>query len=140
MRFYVFLHQFLYKIRWLAFLEDCYILKIIRLICINTAKSLVKCIIFSKVSLFSSLSRALNLSSISRKYIKAPYSVYFAKGNDPRLLDISQQLEISEFIKRDDLSSSILVYNPSEALNKIASWNKALPWIKPHYAIKSSPS
>lgn len=33
-----------------------------------------------------------------------------------------------------------MVYNPVEALKKIGAWKKALPWIHPHYAIKSSPS
>jgi diaminopimelate decarboxylase len=65
--------------------------------------------------------------------------VYFAKGNDPRLLNIQQQLEISEFVRKDNLSSSLLVYNPLEALKKITAWKQNLPWIKPFYAIKSSP-
>ncbi len=49
-------------------------------------------------------------------------------------------MEISQFVGKDALSSSILVYNPVEASRKIAAWKKALPWILPHYAIKSSPS
>lgn len=66
--------------------------------------------------------------------------MYFAKGNDPRPLSIQQQAEICSFVEKDSLSSSILVYNPVEALKKIGAWKKALPWIHPHYAIKSSPS
>lgn len=49
-------------------------------------------------------------------------------------------MEISNFVRKDNLSSSILIYNPVEAKNKINAWKKALPWIKPHYAIKSCPS
>jgi len=33
-----------------------------------------------------------------------------------------------------------LVYNPAEALRKITAWKNSLPWIQPHYAIKSCPS
>lgn len=53
---------------------------------------------------------------------------------------MSQQFEISNFVANENLSSSILVYNPVEASKKIAAWKNALPWIKPHYAIKSCPS
>lgn len=67
------------------------------------------------------------------------YSVYFLKGNDSRLLDISQQLAVSSFVKNDELSTSFLLYNPIEATRKLDNWKKALPWIKPHYAIKSNP-
>lgn len=75
-----------------------------------------------------------------RQGIDFNYSVYFLKGNDSRLLNISQQLEISSFVADDTLSSSVLVYNPNDALNKLDSWKKALPWIQPHYAIKSNPT
>lgn len=84
--------------------------------------------------------RALGKNTVSRVLNHYAYSVYFAKGNDPRILNINQQLEISNFIQKDNLSSSILIYNPVEAKNKINAWKKSLPWIKPHYAIKSSPS
>jgi len=66
--------------------------------------------------------------------------VYFLKGNDSRLLNLSQQLEISSFISSDNLSSSCLVYNPTEASRKLSAWKNTLPWIKPHYAIKSNPT
>jgi len=33
-----------------------------------------------------------------------------------------------------------LIYNPAEASRRIVAWKKALPWIQPHYAIKSCPS
>jgi hypothetical protein len=68
------------------------------------------------------------------------YSVYFLKGNDSRLLNLPQQLEISSFISSDNLSSSCLVYNPTEASRKLKAWKNTLPWIKPHYAIKSNPT
>ena len=68
------------------------------------------------------------------------YSVYFLKGNDSRLLNISHQLAVSELVKKDQLSTSFLLYNPTEAIRKLANWKKTLPWIKPHYAIKSNPS
>jgi diaminopimelate decarboxylase len=67
------------------------------------------------------------------------YSVYYLKGNDSRLLNIPQQLAISSMIESDKLSSSCLVYNPTEALRKISTWKKTFPWIKPHYAVKSNP-
>lgn len=78
--------------------------------------------------------------TIIQKGINFNYSVYFLKGNDSRLLNINQQLEISSFVAEDTLSSSVLVYNPVEASHKLASWKKALPWIQPHYAIKSNPT
>ena len=79
-------------------------------------------------------------SALFRKGTNYNYSVYFLKGNDSRLLNIQQQHEISNFVADDTLSSSILVYNPNEAIAKISAWKKALPWIKPHYAIKSNPT
>ena len=78
--------------------------------------------------------------SLFRQGTTYKYSMYFLKGNDSRLLNIQQQHEISTFVADDTLSSSILVYNPNEAVNKISAWKKALPWIKPHYAIKSNPT
>lgn len=67
------------------------------------------------------------------------FSIYFLKGTDPRMLNISQQQDITSFVKADDLSTSFLVYNPTEAIRKVKTWQKTLPWIKPHYAIKSNP-
>lgn len=79
-----------------------------------------------------------------RKWIsRAPecynYSVYFLKGTDHRSLHIPQQQKISSFINSDKLSTSFMVYNPNEAIRKIQTWQNVLPWIKPHYAIKSNP-
>ena len=78
-------------------------------------------------------------SKYLQRTLKFNYSVYFLKGNDSRVLDIPQQLEISTMIANDNLSSSCLVYNPNEAQRKVAQWKKALPWIHPHYAVKSNP-
>jgi ornithine decarboxylase len=32
------------------------------------------------------------------------------------------------------------VYDPAEAAQKMSNWKTHLPWIRPHYAIKSCPS
>lgn len=74
-----------------------------------------------------------------RQNLQFHFSVYFLKGNDSRILNISQQLEISSIISPEKLSSSALFYNPIEAMRKYDSWKKMLPWIQPHYAVKSSP-
>jgi len=39
----------------------------------------------------------------------------------------------------DPNSSSFLVYNSHEAQRKLRNWKSTLPWIQPHYAIKSNP-
>jgi hypothetical protein len=44
---------------------------------------------------------------------KNNHSVYFLRGNDPNLLSFEHQQEIVAFINKDNLSSSILVYNPT---------------------------
>jgi diaminopimelate decarboxylase len=67
------------------------------------------------------------------------YSVYFLKGTDGRLLNHKQQNEIAEFVERQPMSSSFLVYNSTEANRKLTAWQTALPWIRPFYAIKSNP-
>ena len=77
------------------------------------------------------------LSHINESYA---YSVYFMKGNDPRPLNLLQQSEVSSFIGSGKLNSSFLLYNPKETCRKIKNWKKALPWIRPHYAVKSNPS
>lgn len=67
-------------------------------------------------------------------------AVYFLKGNDPRNLNEDQQKQIADFVAKDNLSSSLLIYNPAEASRKMTAWKNSLPWIQPHYAIKSCPS
>ena len=61
------------------------------------------------------------------------------KGNDPRPLHLSHQSHLSSIIESANSKSSILFYNPNEAIKKIENWKKVLPWIKPHYAVKSNP-
>ena len=68
-----------------------------------------------------------------------PFSLYFLKGNDQRLLSRNQAEEINQILSDNNLQTSCLIYNENEAVRKIAAWKKALPWIKPHYAIKSNP-
>lgn len=68
------------------------------------------------------------------------FSLYFLKGNDPNSLSADHQRQIANFVASDSLSSSLLIYNPAESARRIAAWKTALPWIQPHYAIKSCPS
>lgn len=42
-------------------------------------------------------------------------------------------------VREDPFGASFLIYNRYEALSKLAAWKRALPWITPHYAIKSNP-
>jgi diaminopimelate decarboxylase len=55
------------------------------------------------------------------------------------LLNTRQQTEIVDFIERQPMSSSFLVYNSTEANRKLTTWQATLPWIRPFYAIKSNP-
>lgn len=43
-------------------------------------------------------------------------------------------------IQNSDLKTSSFVYNSFETKRKYNTWIKALPWIKPHYAIKANPA
>lgn len=97
---------------------------------------------FFKVTPLSQTSSVvLTQNNLERKNNKAyNFSVYFLRGNDPQLLSLDHQKEIANFISKDCLSSSLLIYNPAEAARKIKAWKAALPWIQPHYAIKSCPS
>ena len=38
------------------------------------------------------------------------------------------------------MSASFLTYDDSSVKTKIANWTQKLPWIKPHYAVKSNPT
>jgi len=67
------------------------------------------------------------------------YSVFFLKGTDQRTLTTPQQQQIAEFVGRQPMSTSFLVYNSTEALRKLSQWQSRLPWIRPFYAIKSNP-
>lgn len=68
------------------------------------------------------------------------YSLYFLKGNDERLLSSEQAKQIDTIISSNNLQTSCLVYNPTEAMRKFENWSQTLPWIKAHYAIKSNPA
>lgn len=49
-------------------------------------------------------------------------------------------MEVSNILQENKLQTSCLLYNENEAARKLTAWKKALPWIKPHYAIKSNPA
>lgn len=68
------------------------------------------------------------------------YSLYFLKGNDQRLLSHDQAEQIDQIISSNNLQTSCLLYNSTEAMRKFDNWNQTLPWIKAHYAIKSNPA
>lgn len=70
---------------------------------------------------------------------RSPFSVFFLKGTDQRTLNIQQQQEIAEFVGRQPMSTSFMVYNSTEAMRKLTYWQSRLPWIRPFYAIKSNP-
>ena len=72
--------------------------------------------------------------------LKFNYSLFFLQGNDKRQLNLSLSKEILSQLKESNSSTSSLLYNSHETKRKYHSWNKALPWIKPHYAIKANPS
>jgi hypothetical protein len=67
-------------------------------------------------------------------------SLYLLKGNDQRTLSSIQASEIDGILQQHQPHASCLLYNPTEAMRKLNNWNAALPWIKPHYAVKSNPA
>lgn len=67
------------------------------------------------------------------------YSTLFMRGTDTQFLSLAAQRRFISFIDSDPLSSSFLIYNSKYTLQKIATWKRVLPWIKPFYAIKSNP-
>lgn len=71
---------------------------------------------------------------------KSQYSLYFLRGNDHRELNLTHEKEILNLIETSDLKTSSFIYNSYEANRKYQAWTKALPWIKPHYAIKANPA
>ena len=98
-------------------------------------------IIFSQLTTLAQSNAVLSKNNVELKLgSNSHFSVYFLKGNDPNSLTVNQQKEISDFVAKDSLSSSILIYNPAESARRIANWKASLPWIQPHYAIKSCPS
>jgi ornithine decarboxylase len=46
---------------------------------------------------------------------------------------------VSDFIKRDPLSPSFIIYNRTETLRKIEVFRAKLPWISLFYALKANP-
>lgn len=92
----------------------------------------------SRTLLTQTFDAVLSQNNVNRNL--GNHTVYFLKGNEPRLLSEEQQKQIAGFVAKDSLSSSFLVYNPAEALRRITNWKNSLPWIQPHYAIKSCPS
>lgn len=61
------------------------------------------------------------------------------KGNDNRTVPNHALSSFASMIHKDPLGHSFLVFNPNEAVNKLRNWTNTLPWITPHYAIKSNP-
>lgn len=76
---------------------------------------------------------ALTMSNLRR------YCVYFLRGTDPRKLTPAQQEELSDFVKRDPLSPSFIIYNKTETVRKVNKFKSSLPWINIHYAMKANP-
>lgn len=76
---------------------------------------------------------------LSKTNPKRCYSTIFMRGTDSQHLSINAQRRFLSFVEADPLSSSFLIYNSKYTMNKIQAWKKALPWIKPFYAIKSNP-
>ncbi len=58
---------------------------------------------------------------------------------DSRILKQKNLQDFAKIIMDDPLGDSFIVYNQLEVKSKMQSWFKALPWITPHYAIKSNP-
>lgn len=84
--------------------------------------------------------RCLAKSNNLTHTVRNPFSLYFMKGNDDRLLSPSQAKEIDNIVANNQLQTSCLLYNSTESMRKFDDWGKSLPWIKPHYAIKSNPA
>lgn len=51
-----------------------------------------------------------------------------------------QAQEVNQILEENKMQTSCLLYNETEAQRKLQAWKTALPWIKPHYAIKSNPA
>jgi ornithine decarboxylase len=55
-------------------------------------------------------------------------------------LTLAQAQQITNIIEENKLQTSCLLYNELEATRKLKNWTTHLPWIAPHYAIKSNPA
>lgn len=67
------------------------------------------------------------------------YHVHFMKGRSNEILSNVNQEKFCKFIAEDPNSASFLTYDRSSVQNKILNWTQKLPWIQPHYAVKSNP-
>lgn len=81
----------------------------------------------------------LSSRSTALNSIRYAYGIYFMKGLDKRTLTPRQQEEVSDFIKRDPLSPSFIVYNRTETLRKIKIFREKMPWVNLFYAMKANP-
>lgn len=52
---------------------------------------------------------------------------------------LAQQREVLKFVQQDSLQNSFLVFRPDLLQGQIDQIKERLPWIRPHYAIKSNP-
>lgn len=41
---------------------------------------------------------------------------------------------------KERFKNSAFLYNPNQTKRKIRTWKEKLPWITPHYAMKSNPT
>jgi diaminopimelate decarboxylase len=90
------------------------------------------------MKVFQNLSINKRFSTI--KFKKKNFSTFFLHGTDTRPLPYHMQNQIRTLINyTDPCSASFLLYNSHEAQRKLKNWKAALPWIHPHYAIKSNP-
>lgn len=72
------------------------------------------------------------------------FRTFFLKGcaSSPKLhtpLSVDEQQKLLGFVKEDPYANSFMVYNPEGVAQQLRNWRERLPWIKPHYAIKSNP-
>lgn len=95
------------------------------------------------IIIFNTLQKLLPSGSFARSSslaLRFGYGVYFLKGNDKRQLGLDNTKEVLDIISNNNLQTSCLLFNPEEALRKFKNWQRCLPWIKPHYAIKANPA
>lgn len=55
------------------------------------------------------------------------------------MLTPQQQEQLAEFVKKDPISPSFLIYNRTETIRKVKKFKASLPWIHIHYAMKANP-
>lgn len=79
------------------------------------------------------------ISHLQRNVLSKAYHVHFMKGRSNEILNFVNQEKFCKFIAEDPQSASFLTYDKSSVQAKIANWTQNLPWIQPHYAVKSNP-